>query len=128
MMSKLQELIESHKPKNFKYYIKLHKDEDYVQLEKDGFDMDTLDTIRDPDLIHTAIDTTYRYYDRKIVASAKKPTIMENGVILSKKMATKTDKKLYQVGVGFFQKDGISYVAVKLDYENFDIYEIFILT
>ena len=53
---------------------------------------------------------------------------MERGVILNKKMATKTDKKLEKVGLAFFDIEDVSYVSVKLCYELFDIYEIFILT
>ena len=64
----------------------------------------------------------------EVVARAKEPTIMDDGVIVSKKMATKTDKKLQNVGIGFFTHEGIRYVCVKLIYERFDIIEIFILT
>lgn len=131
-MSKLKpnirELVESHTPKNFKYYINLKNEEDLKALETLGYDLDNLNTIRQPDLIKRAISATYKYYEREVVAHAKQPTIMENGVILNKKMATKTDKKLEQVGVAFFDIDDVKYVAVKLCYELFDIYEIFILT
>ena len=131
-MSKLKmnirELVESHTPKNFKYYIDLKSEEDLKRLETLGYDLDNLNTIRQPDLIKRAIAATYKYYEREVVAHAKKPTIMENGVILNKKMATKTDKKLEQVGVAFFDIDDVKYVAVKLCYELFDIYEIFIMT
>lgn len=131
-MSKLKmnirELVESHTPKNFKYYINLKSEEDLKRLETLGYDLDNLNTIRQPDLIKRAIAATYKYYEREVVAHAKKPTIMENGVILNKKMATKTDKKLEQVGVAFFDIDDVKYVAVKLCYELFDIYEIFIMT
>ena len=131
-MSKLKmnirELVESHTPKNFKYYINLKSEEDLIALETLGYDLDNLNTIRQPDLIKHAISATYKYYEREVVAHAKQPTIMENGVILNKKMATKTDKKLEQVGVAFFDIDEVKYVAVKLCYELFDIYEIFILT
>lgn len=124
----IRELVESHTPKNFKYYINLKSEEDLKGLETLGYDLDNLNTIRQPDLIKRAISATYKYYEREVVAHAKKPTIMENGVILNKKMATKTDKKLEQVGVAFFDIDDVKYVAVKLCYELFDIYEIFIMT
>ena len=121
----LKELIESHKPKNYKYYIDMN-DEGLIELEKSGFNMAELDTINDPELIKAAIATSYQMYDRSMVAKAKEPSILENGVMLTKKMATKTDKKLRNVGVGYFTMNEVSYVAVKLIYERFDIYEIFI--
>ncbi len=122
------ELIESHKPKNFKYYFDIKNDESLIELENDHYDLSNLDTIQNPQLIQAAKQATYQYYERTIVAKAKEPSVLENGVMLTKKMATKTDKKLSQVGLGYFTHDEVSYVAVKLCYEKFDIYEIFILT
>ena len=58
---------------------------------------------------------------------AKKPTEFDNGVMLSKKMATKTDKKLQKVKVGYFMYDSRKYVCLRLEYERFDIMELFIL-
>ena len=124
----IREIVESHTPKNFKYYINIKSDDTLKELEQQEYDVSNLDTICRPELIHAAINASYKYYDREVVAHAKEPTIMERGVILNKKMATKTDKKLTQVGVAFFDMEDVSYVAVKLCYELFDIYEIFILT
>ena len=124
----INELIMTHLPKNYKYYIQLKDESMFATLEELKFDIELLDTIRQPELIKIALDASYKYYDREVVAHAKEPTMMENGVILSKKMATKTDKKLSQVGLSFFTHNDVSYVAVKLCYEQFDIYEIFILT
>lgn len=124
----IRELVESHAPKNFKYYINLKSDESLKELESLGYDMTNLDTICQPELIKHAIDSAYKYYEREVVARAKEPTLMERGVILNKKMATKTDKKLEKVGLAFFDIEDVSYVSVKLCYELFDIYEIFILT
>jgi hypothetical protein len=124
----LQELVESHRPKNFKYYFYFHNPDDVVELEKNGFDVTLLDTICNPELIQAAKQATFKYYERDIVAHAKEPTILEKGVIMTKQMATKTDKKLSQVGVAFFSLMNVEYVAVKLCYDKFDIYEIFILT
>ncbi len=124
----IRELVESHAPKNFKYYINLKSDESLKELESLGYDMSKLDTICQPDLTKRAINAAYKYYEREVVAHAKEPTLMERGVILNKKMATKTDKKLERVGLAFFDVDDVSYVSVKLCYEQFDIYEIFILT
>lgn len=124
----LSEVVVSHKPKNFKFYYDFHDDADFIQLEKDGFDVTTLDTIMNPELIKAAKASVYKYYDRDIVSHAKEPTILENGVIMTKKMITKTDKKLERVGVSFFEHNNVQYVAVKFCYVKFDIYEIFILT
>jgi hypothetical protein len=124
----ISEIVESHKPKNFKYYYDFHEDAMLVELEQQGFDLSTIDTIENPELIQRAKQASFKYYDRDVVAHAKEPTILENGVIMTKKMATKTDKKLSQVGLGFFTWNEVSYVTIKLCYEKFDIYEIFILT
>lgn len=124
----IRELVESHAPKNFKYYINVKSDDDLKQLETLGYDMANLNTICQPDLIQRAMSAVYKYYERDVVSRAKKPTIMEHGIILNKKMATKTDKKLEQVGVAEFDIGDVKYVAIKLCYELFDIYEIFILT
>lgn len=125
---KISEVVESHRPKNYKYFYIMHDDATYTDLQNEGYDIANLDTIKNPHLIEAAQKASYKYYEREIVARAKEPTVLEKGVILSKKMATKTDKKLTQVGVGFFEHDDVSYVAVKLCYEKFDILEIFILT
>ena len=124
----LAEIVETHKPKNFKYYYHFHDPEDFAQLERDGYDVSTLDTICNAELITCAQQASFKYYEREIVARAKEPVILERGVIMTKKMATKTDKKLAQVGVAFFALIGVEYVTVKLCYERFDIYEIWILT
>lgn len=124
----LKDLVESHRPKNFKYYYHFHSDDDLIQLEKDGFDISSLDTIQNSTLINEAMKATFKYYDRDIVAHAKEPTILERGVIMTKKMVTKADKKLSQVGIAFFSLNNVEYIAARFCYERFDIYEIFILT
>ena len=124
----LVELIESHKPKNFKYYFHMKDDAYLIELENQKYDLTNLDTIQNSELIHAAMDAPFQYYDRSIVAKAKEPSVMEHGVLLTKKMATKTDKKLSQVGLGYFTLNQVSYVTIKLCYDKFDIYEIFILT
>ena len=124
----IQFLVSSHTPKNYKYYIQIIHDSDLIELEKSGYDMTLLDTIQQPDLIKKAIESEYKYYERTVVGRAKVPTIMDHGVLLNKTMATKTDKKLFQVGLSFFEFKEVQYVSVKLCYEKFNIYEIFILT
>ena len=121
-----EELIRSHLPKTYKYYIDI-KD---VTLEKeldDAFDWEILDTLKRPELVRLAKDIEYSLYERTTVSSAKKPTVLDKGVVLSKNLATKTDKKLINVGVGFFKYEDMYYVSIKLIYDRFDIYEIFAL-
>lgn len=120
------ELIKSHLPKNYKYFIHI-KDKTLEDELSDDFDWNLIDTIDNSEIVNEAMNATYQLYERETVASAKKPTILDNGVILSKKLATKTDKKLINVGVGFFTYDGFRYVSTKLIYERFDIYEVFCL-
>jgi len=120
------ELIKSHLPKNYKYFIHI-KDKTLEDELSDDFDWNLIDTIDNSEIVNEAMNATYQLYERDTVASAKKPTILDDGVILSKKLATKTDKKLINVGVGFFTYDGFRYVATKLIYERFDIYEVFCL-
>lgn len=120
------ELIISHLPKNYRYFVHI-KDKTLENELSDDFDWNLIDTIDNPEIIKEAMDAVYTLYERNVVASAKKPTILDNGVILSKKLATKTDKKLINVGVGFFTYDGFRYVSTKLVYERFDIYEVFCL-
>ena len=120
------ELIKSHLPKNYKYFIHI-KDKTLEDELSDDFDWNLIDTIDNSEIVNEAMNATYQLYERDTVSSAKKPTILEDGVILSKKLATKTDKKLINVGVGFFTYDGFRYVSTKLIYERFDIYEVFCL-
>ena len=122
------ELITSHTPKNFKYCFDIHDDELLKQLLDEHFNFDLLDTIANPELMAAAKNANYKWYEREVVASAKKPTVLENGVILTKKMATKADKKLQRVGLGFFTISDVQYVSVRLCYEKFDIYQLFIMT
>ena len=120
------ELIKSHLPKNYKYFIHI-KDKTLEDELSDDFDWNLIDTIDNSEIVNEAMNATYQLYERETVASAKKPTILDDGVILSKKLATKTDKKLINVVVGFFTYDGFRYVSTKLIYERFDIYEVFCL-
>lgn len=120
------ELIKSHIIKEGKYFIHI-KDKTLEDELSDDFDWNLIDTIDNPELINEARNASYKLYERTTVASAKKPTILEDGIILSKKLAKKTDKKLFNVGVGFFDYNQLRYACIKLIYERFDIYEIFCL-
>lgn len=122
------ELVNSHKPKNFKFCYVIHDNELLETLMDQKYDLDELDTVANPELLNAAKNAVYEWHDRADVAKAKEPTVLNNGVLLSKKMATKADKKLLKVGVAYFTHERIQYVAIRLCYEKFDIYEFFILT
>ena len=124
----LTEIIDDHKPKNYKFKFIIKDETLWSELEELNYDISSLDTINDSDLTVAALNTSFKDYPRETVASAKKPTTIENGVIVSKKMITKADKKLQNVGIGFFTYNNVRYVCVKFIYERFDIIEIFILT
>lgn len=122
------ELIESHKPKNFKYYYIIKDEELITQLQNEHYNFDELNTINNPEIIKAAMNADYQLYERTIIGKAKEPTIMDNGVVITKKMVTKADKKLQQFGVGYFSIGNTQYVAIRMFYEKFDIIEVFILT
>ena len=122
----ISETIESHKPKNFKYRFVITDESVFDELGND-YDLSNLDTINDDMLVNAALKANFTEYGRETVAKAKVPTIMDEGVVLSKKMVTKADKKLFSVGLGFFDYNNLRYAAVLLKYERFNILEIFIL-
>ena len=119
-----QELVESHKPKNFKYKYIFNDDQLLADLMNSGYDMSSLDTICNDDLVEKALQSDFTMYEREIVGKAKEPSILDNGVIISKKMVTKADKKLLGLYVGFFDYNS-RHIVIKLHYEKFDIIEIF---
>lgn len=124
------EIIESHKPKNFKYKYLITDDSIYDELIENNYDLDQLDTIQNDELVQEALKADYKEYQSDIIGKAKEPTILDsdNGIIISKKMVTKTGKKLLGILIGFFDLNGIHYISIKLRYEKFEILEIFILT
>ena len=119
-----EELVESHKPKNFKYKYIFNDEEAQNELSSSGYDMSSLDTIDDDHLVEAALSTNFTMYERTIVGKAKEPSILDDGVVISKKMVTKADKKLLGLYVGFFDYN-TKHIAIKLHYEKFDIIEIF---
>lgn len=119
-----EELVESHKPKNFKFKYIFTDDQLLSDLMNSGFDITTLDTICDDELVNAALAANYTMYERDIIGKAKNPTIMDDGIIISKKMVTKADKKLLGVHIGFFDYK-TRHIAIKLQYEKFCIIEIF---
>lgn len=125
----LSEIITMHKPKNFKFKFIFKNDETFNQLIDDGYDMESLDTINNDDIIKQALESSFNEYDRDTVAKAKVATIIDSdrGVILSKSLIAKADKKLLTVGVGYFIYEKYPHVCIKFNYEDFDIIEIFSL-
>lgn len=121
-------VIDDHKPKNYKFKYIIKDDTLLKELEDSNYDLSSLDTINDTDLTVAAMNSEFKEYPREVVASSKKPTQIEDGVLLFKQMTTKTDKKLQNVCVGFFSHNDLRYVCIKFVYERFDIIEIFILT
>lgn len=127
----MSEIVESHKPKHFKYKYIINDDTVYDELLEQKYDLASLDTINDDMLVKAALDSSVIYTDysrEEMFHKAKEPTIFDNGVVISRKMVTKADKKLLSTSLGFFSHEGLSYVSLKLKYEKFDIMEIFILT
>lgn len=122
------EIIDDHKPKNYKFKFIIKDESLWKELEDVKYDISSLDTINDTDLTVAALNTSFKEYPREVVASSKKPTQIEDGVLLFKQMTTKTDKKLQNVCVGFFSHNNLRYVCIKFVYVRFDIIEIFILT
>ena len=123
----LSQLVESHRPKNFKHKY-IMTDEILRKLEEENYDLSKLDTIQNDDITKCAIEANYKEYDRTIIGKAKEPTPLEDGIIISKKMVTKSDKKLLSLGVGRFEYNNTEYVSIRMRYELFDIIEIFILS
>lgn len=124
----ISELVETHKPKHFKYKYIFNDNKALEELYEQNFDMSLLDTIQDDDLVNAALNATdIKSYQRDIFKGAKKPTILENGIILSKQMVTKTDKKLSEVQLAKFRYQDRPYLSLKLIYERFSIIEIFLL-
>lgn len=119
-----QELVETHKPKHFKFKYIFNDDQLIEDLASSEFDMSTLDTINDDELVEAALGADYTMYERDIVGKSNAPTIMDDGIIISKKMITKADKKLLAVYIGFFEYHS-KHIAIKFHYERFDILEIF---
>lgn len=120
-----EELVETHKPKKVKFKY-IFTDETLLdELLKSKYDMMSLDTINDDKLVEAAMFADYKDYERTIIGKSNEPQFLDNGVVVSKKLVTKADKKLQKVCIGFFIHNDAHYVAIKLIYERFAILEIF---
>lgn len=126
-----KELIISHLPKKVDKYKVIIKDADLDEALKNDpeFDQSILDTINDDGLVDTGYNRTFNSYDRSTVSKAKEPTVIDEnkGIVVSKQLITKTDKKLLSVDVNTFSYNDNSYVMIKFVYEKFDIVEVFLL-
>lgn len=128
----LKDTIEKCLPKTYKFKYVL-KPEQIEALKKDGFDLEQLDTIRMPGLVDAALKSTFKEFDPSLlIKKAKEPTDLsedvKEGVVISKKMVTKTGKILKSVGISLYEFEGNGYVCFRLDYDLFYIIEIFIYT
>lgn len=124
----ISEIVDAHKPKNFKYKFIFTDKSILDELANDNYDFDTLDTINDDDLVDEALKVTeFTTFDRSVVARKKEPKVLDDGVILSKQMVTKVDKKLQCIQLGDFSYKNRKYILIRLVYERFTIIEIFIL-
>lgn len=122
-----EELVETHKPKNVKFKYIFIDDTLLNDLLVAKYPIDTLDTIGDDKLAEAAMFAEYRDYERTIVGKSNAPVFLDNGIVVSKKLVTKADKKLQKISIGFFIYNDAHYVAIKLIYERFAILEIFSL-
>ena len=125
------ETILSHLPKkNFKYKVIIKDDDFRKELIESNFDNNLLDTIKNDPLVNTGYNNTdFDSYDRSSVAKAKQPTVIDKdkGIVVSKQLITKTDKKLLKVDIKSFYYEDTPYVMIKFVYEKFDIVEVFLL-
>ena len=117
-------LVEDHKPKNFKFKFIITDNTLLDELNEKNYDISSLDTINNDELINEALRCECREYDRTIIGKAKQPTIFDDNTMITKKMVTKADKKLLSVFMGMFGSNS-QHLVIKLRYERFDIIEIF---
>ena len=122
----ISEIVNDHKPKNFKFKFIFKDDEILKELESENYDISSTDTICNDELVQLAYQSEFRYFEREVVGKAKEPTDVGDGIVISKQLITKADKKLQQIGIGYFSMNDVNYVCIKFMYERFDIIEIFI--
>lgn len=124
----LNELIDSYKPKNYKFKYIFHDDKTLIELTDMNYDLASLDTINNDTLSTLAIDAPVaNEYTSDIIKGSKEPTIFDNGLVLAKKMITKVGKALLCIQIKYFEHNNVKYVGIIFKYELFDILEIFIL-
>jgi hypothetical protein len=122
--------LKDFRPKNFKYKFIFTNDEFQEEILKlsspeDDTIQNELDTINSPELVMKALESEFISYGNN-VKKAKEPTLIDDGVFISKMMVSKTGKALLDVQSSHFSYDGNNYMAIKFVYEKFYILEIFI--
>lgn len=122
------EIVEASKPKNFKFKFIFTDPTALEELAEQGYDIESLDTIQHDDIVEASnhLDSE-KEYDNEIFGRSKEPTIMDDGIILNRKMVSKVGKVLYKVKVGFFTYNEKRYIKITMVYDRFDIIEIFVL-
>jgi hypothetical protein len=120
-----EELVETHKPKFVKYKYIFTDESLLTELLQLKYDMTTLDTIGNDALVNAALEAPFTEYDRTVVGKSTSPSFLDNGIIISKRLITKADKKLLKVSVGRFMFNDSQFVAIKFTYERFEIVEVF---
>ena len=124
----ISEIVESHKPKNFKFKYIFTDPAVLEELNDQGYDISSLDTINNDELIEASNNPdTVNEYENDIFGKAKEPTIFDNGVVLNRKMVSKVGKALQKVKVSFFTYNEKRYVKIEMVYERFSIIEIYVL-
>lgn len=124
----ISEIVEGSKPKNFKFKFIFTDPSVLEELHDQGYDISSLDTINNDELINSSNNLDYeKEYENNIFGKAKEPTIMDDGIILNRKMVSKVGKVLQKVKLGFFTYNDKRYVKITMVYERFEIIEIFIL-
>lgn len=123
----MSEIIDSHKPKNVKYEFIIKDESVLTRLKDEGYDLSQLSTINDAELVQAAlkaevIDT----FDRTIIKKATQPSMIGEGIIISKKLIAKADKKLIRIDITKFELRNTQFIGIRFVYEKFDIQEIFI--
>ena len=123
--------LKDFRPKNFKYKFIFTDDEFQEEILKlsspeDNTIQNELDTINSPELIMKALESEFVSYGNN-VKKAKEPTLIDDGVFISKMMVSKTGNALLDVQSSNFSYDNNNYMAIKFVYEKFYILEIFIM-
>lgn len=125
----LKETVLKCMPKTYKFKYILSKEQ--IDVLKDDTSIPCLDTINRPGLVEAALKSTFREFDPStLIKKAKEPTDLsgevKEGVVISKKMVSKTGKILKSIGISLYKYEDNCYVCFKLDYGLFSIIEIFI--
>jgi hypothetical protein len=124
----ISQIVDGCKPKNFKFKFIFTDTTALEELHDQGYDISSLDTIDNDELVAASENPdSEKEYDNDIFGKAKEPTIMDDGIILNRKMVSKVGKVLQKVKLGFFTYNEKRYIKITMVYERFNIIEIFAL-